>query len=92
MRREVTVELSSQGFWKTGIRSDVCQVTPVNADTCTCAAVHAHGSDTCTLSTHTTEGAHSEKYTHWNREEHTCDRIPHKKQIKAKTVLITKYD
>ncbi|XP_067286296.1 ribonuclease 3 [Pseudorasbora parva] len=25
MRREVTVELSSQGFWKTGIRSDVCQ-------------------------------------------------------------------
>lgn len=28
MRREVTVELSSQGFWKTGIRSDVCQVTP----------------------------------------------------------------
>lgn len=26
MRREVTVELSSQGFWKTGIRSDVCQV------------------------------------------------------------------
>lgn len=27
MRREVTVELSSQGFWKTGIRSDVCQVT-----------------------------------------------------------------
>lgn len=66
MRREVTVELSSQGFWKTGIRSDVCQVTPVNADTCTCAAVHAHGSDTCTLSTHTTKGAHSEKYTHWN--------------------------
>lgn len=30
MRREVTVELSSQGFWKTGIRSDVCQVTPAN--------------------------------------------------------------
>ena len=30
MRREVTVELSSQGFWKTGIRSDVCQVTPVS--------------------------------------------------------------
>lgn len=30
MRREVTVELSSQGFWKTGIRSDVCQVTPIN--------------------------------------------------------------
>lgn len=27
MRREVTVELSSQGFWKSGIRSDVCQVT-----------------------------------------------------------------
>lgn len=27
MRREVTVELSSQGFWKTGIRSDVCQVS-----------------------------------------------------------------
>ncbi|KAH1177281.1 hypothetical protein KIL84_010983 [Mauremys mutica] len=26
MRREVTVELSSQGFWKTGIRSDVCQL------------------------------------------------------------------
>ncbi len=26
MRREVTVELSSQGFWKSGIRSDVCQV------------------------------------------------------------------
>ncbi|CAL8237022.1 unnamed protein product [Boreogadus saida] len=26
MRREVTVELSSQGFWKTGVRSDVCQV------------------------------------------------------------------
>uniref|UniRef100_A0A8C7IPR4 Ribonuclease 3 n=1 Tax=Oncorhynchus kisutch TaxID=8019 RepID=A0A8C7IPR4_ONCKI len=26
MRREVTVELSSQGFWKTGIRSDLCQV------------------------------------------------------------------
>uniref|UniRef100_A0A671QJ08 Ribonuclease 3-like n=1 Tax=Sinocyclocheilus anshuiensis TaxID=1608454 RepID=A0A671QJ08_9TELE len=25
MRREVTVELSSQGFWKSGIRSDVCQ-------------------------------------------------------------------
>ncbi|XP_056109643.1 ribonuclease 3 isoform X1 [Rhinichthys klamathensis goyatoka] len=25
MRREVTVELSSQSFWKTGIRSDVCQ-------------------------------------------------------------------
>uniref|UniRef100_A0A8C7IMV0 Ribonuclease 3 n=1 Tax=Oncorhynchus kisutch TaxID=8019 RepID=A0A8C7IMV0_ONCKI len=25
MRREVTVELSSQGFWKTGIRSDLCQ-------------------------------------------------------------------
>ncbi|XP_067857978.1 ribonuclease 3 [Heptranchias perlo] len=25
MRREVTVELSSQGFWKTGVRSDVCQ-------------------------------------------------------------------
>ncbi|XP_072139449.1 ribonuclease 3 isoform X1 [Mobula birostris] len=25
MRREVTVELSSQGFWKTGLRSDVCQ-------------------------------------------------------------------
>ncbi|KAK7809814.1 hypothetical protein U0070_008464 [Myodes glareolus] len=25
MRREVTVELSSQGFWKTGICSDVCQ-------------------------------------------------------------------
>lgn len=31
MRREVTVELSSQGFWKTGIRSDVCQVTLVNS-------------------------------------------------------------
>lgn len=30
MRREVTVELSSQGFWKSGIRSDVCQVTPAN--------------------------------------------------------------
>lgn len=30
MRREVTVELSSQGFWKTGIRSDVCQVPPVS--------------------------------------------------------------
>ncbi|MEE6511293.1 hypothetical protein FKM82_017775 [Ascaphus truei] len=29
MRREVTVELSSQGFWKSGIRSDVCQVTTV---------------------------------------------------------------
>uniref|UniRef100_A0A8C8JJ99 Ribonuclease 3 n=1 Tax=Oncorhynchus tshawytscha TaxID=74940 RepID=A0A8C8JJ99_ONCTS len=26
MRREVTVELSSQGFWKTGIRSDLCQM------------------------------------------------------------------
>ncbi|TRY64745.1 hypothetical protein DNTS_017796 [Danionella cerebrum] len=25
MRREVTVELSSQSFWKSGIRSDVCQ-------------------------------------------------------------------
>ncbi|XP_055033114.1 ribonuclease 3 [Misgurnus anguillicaudatus] len=25
MRREVTVELSSQGFWRTGIRSDICQ-------------------------------------------------------------------
>ncbi|XP_051872662.1 ribonuclease 3 isoform X2 [Pristis pectinata] len=25
MRREVTVELSSQGFWRTGLRSDVCQ-------------------------------------------------------------------
>lgn len=37
MRREVTVELSSQGFWKTGIRSDVCQVTPVN---CVCVCVH----------------------------------------------------
>lgn len=35
MRREVTVELSSQGFWKTGIRSDVCQVTPLNC-------MHAH--------------------------------------------------
>lgn len=29
MRREVTVELSSQGFWKTGIRSDVCQVCQI---------------------------------------------------------------
>lgn len=25
MRREVTVELSSQGFWRTGVRSDICQ-------------------------------------------------------------------
>uniref|UniRef100_A0A8C4Q3C2 Ribonuclease 3 n=1 Tax=Eptatretus burgeri TaxID=7764 RepID=A0A8C4Q3C2_EPTBU len=25
MRREVTVELSSQGFWRTGLRSDICQ-------------------------------------------------------------------
>lgn len=24
------MELSSQGFWKTGIRSDVCQVTAIN--------------------------------------------------------------
>lgn len=35
MRREVTVELSSQGFWKTGIRSDVCQVTSVKC-------IHTH--------------------------------------------------
>ncbi|KAA0725621.1 Ribonuclease 3 [Triplophysa tibetana] len=25
MRREVTVELSSQSFWRTGVRSDICQ-------------------------------------------------------------------
>ncbi|KAL7373887.1 hypothetical protein ABVT39_016688 [Epinephelus coioides] len=29
MRREVTVELSSQGFWKTGIRSDHAMMLPV---------------------------------------------------------------
>lgn len=57
MRREVTVELSSQGFWKTGIRSDVCQVTPVNCvcvcvctpantDTSIHTAVHTHASNT----------------------------------------------
>lgn len=60
MRREVTVELSSQGFWKTGIRSDVCQVTPANrggretaALTCTPPALrrpvregHMHANDT----------------------------------------------
>lgn len=39
MRREVTVELSSQGFWKTGIRSDVCQVTLIN---CTHSQTLAH--------------------------------------------------
>lgn len=41
MRREVTVELSSQGFWKTGIRSDVCQVTPVNS-VCVCVYTCKH--------------------------------------------------
>lgn len=46
MRREVTVELSSQGFWKTGIRSDVCQVTP---STPTRARVHTNA--------HTAKGA-----------------------------------
>lgn len=53
MRREVTVELSSQGFWKTGIRSDVCQVTAVNkhrhVHTCcsTCSRVeHVHAKHT----------------------------------------------
>lgn len=42
MRREVTVELSSQGFWKTGIRSDVCQVAPNDTAEPT-AAAHAQG-------------------------------------------------
>lgn len=49
MRREVTVELSSQGFWKTGIRSDVCQVTPAKGvkNTCTHTLQRTAGGRTC---------------------------------------------
>lgn len=52
MRREVTVELSSQGFWKTGIRSDVCQVTPVNS-VCVCVCTPANTDTSIHTAVHT---------------------------------------
>jgi hypothetical protein len=47
MKRETTVEISSEGFIRTGIKSDICQVTSCSSDVTHCESTFVQNMSHC---------------------------------------------